>query len=138
MMDIRSLSLSDLYGLARGLFGGPTRAEHFDMESIFGSTSRESLRELEIEALRDPFGVASSTDLLLDKWAQMELTAPEVRTPLGFLTALDGAIGALRQGESQAQSPADAAAMRQALRELSAYHANAMVGWEGANALQAG
>ncbi len=137
-MDIHSFSLKDVYGFASGLFGRTQRAEHFDLVSIFGNAPQELPSELEVQALLDPYNLGSATDNVLNRWAQLELKAPEIRTPLGFLGAVSSAMTTLRSAEGAAQDPADAAALRQALRELSAYEANAQVGWEGANALQAG
>lgn len=137
-MDIHSFSLKDIYGFASGWFGRTQRAEHFDMVSIFGTAPRELPAELEVQALLDPYNLGSATDNVLGRWSQLEFSAPEVRTPLGFLGAVSSGIATLRSAEASAQDPADAAALRQAMRELSAYEANAQVGWEGANALQAG
>ncbi len=137
-MDLVS-RFKDVYGFASGFFGRPIQAEHFDLASIFGQSATTQLpQELDVEALINPFGVSTGTQALLARWAQPELESPDIRTPLGFLGAVEASMGTLREAAKTAQDPAQATLLKQGERELSQFHANAMLGWETANALRKG
>lgn len=136
-MDLVS-RLKDFYGFSAGLFGLPSRKEHFDLVSIFGQSGQQVLQDLDVEALINPMGLGTGTDSLLAKWSQPELTSPDVRTPLGFIGAVESGMQSIRDAEKAAQDPASATLLKQGLRELSQFQSNAMLAWETANALRQG
>ena len=136
-MDLVS-RLKDFYGFASGLYGGIARKEHFDATAIFGNATQLLPQELDVEGLVNPLGLGTGTDAALSKWAMPELSSMQLSTPLGFIGAIENGLVSLRQAEKALQDPAQSALVKQGVRELSQFHANAMLGWETANALRQG
>ena len=60
------------------------------------------------------------------------------RATSALVGAIENGLVSLRQAEKAVQDPAQSALVKQGLRELSQFHANAMLGWETANALRQG
>ncbi len=137
MMDLMS-RLKDFYGFTSGFYGGIARKEHFDASAIFGTASQLQPQELDVEGLVNPLGLGTGTEAVLNRWSLPEWSSAQLSTPLGFIGALEGSMVALREAEKSLQDPAASAVVKQGLRELSQFHANAMLGWETANALRQG
>ena len=130
--------LKDFYGFSAGFFGKPERKEHFDLASIFGQSSQMVPQELDVEALINPMGLGTGTDASMARWVQRDGTTLAVRTPLGFMAAVDTALERMEREVRSAQDPAQANTLEQGRRELTRYLADSRLAWETTNALQQG
>lgn len=130
--------LKDFYGFSTGFFGKPARKEHFDLASIFGQSSQMLPQELDVEALINPMGLGTGTEASMARWIQRDGTSLAVRTPLGFMAALETALDRLEREARSAQDPAQANKLEQCRRELNRFLPDSRLAWETANALQQG
>lgn len=136
-MDLVS-RFKDFYGFSSGLFGRPERKEHFDLTAIFGQSGQMMPQELDVEALINPLGMGTGTDVSMTRWIHREATSLSVRTPLGFMAAVDNALERMEREARTLADPAQATVVEQARRELTRFQADSRLAWETANALQQG